>query len=128
MPPNSQVSFDIGVSPWFYDPDIFTASHIISSVNSKVVSVVELSKKADGVLTLTLKSGDYKHGASTGITFYGQRFVVYVTGHQFLPMQEEYDGYPDYQLLILLLPTKRLTVGRINFVNQIRCRFLETSF
>ena len=80
MPPNSQVDFDISVSPWFYDPEIFEdGSPYI--YNTKVVRFVKRVKKSDGVLTVTLKSGNYQHGASTGINLYGKTYVVTITGH-----------------------------------------------
>ena len=81
MPPNSQVDFDINVSPWFYDPEIFEKGSHPYIYNTNVVQFVKNVKKSDGVLTITLKSGNYKHGASTGINLYGKTYVVTITGH-----------------------------------------------
>ena len=44
MPPNSQVDFDINISPWFYDPEIFDKNYYPYIYNTNVVKFVKLVK------------------------------------------------------------------------------------
>lgn len=83
MPQNTQMDFDLQVTPSFYDPTSFINYYqVFRSNNNEKVSVIKVTKKSDGVLTLTLRSGKYEFGISSAvISFYNQDFVVHVKDH-----------------------------------------------